>query len=473
MSLTEEQMFDRMMASDNSFDGRFYIGVVTTGIYCLPSCHARKPKRENVRFFVTEQDALAFGLRACKRCKPEAFGLFLEEREVERVVNSARKRPSEFKTTEDLSGRLKCGPSKLNELFRRHYHATPAAVLTRARMDYAQRALAETDEPIGEIALDAGCESLSSFYENFRKATALTPQEYRSLRQAKCFVMTLPDAFDLAKWTAYLVRDKDSVSESITASQEMLFAVTLVGQPSVIGLNIGENAVRCQVEQGLAIPAHRWLVRKLGFNQDTRGFENLAAESTVVQRLLVKGRALRIPQTGDPWEGMLWSIVGQQVNYRFAATMKRRITELAGTKVSHGLICVPTAEQVSRLEISDLTPLQFSAKKAEYLIDAARRVIDGDLRLDAMPEMPATKVERQLMKTKGIGPWSANYLMMRACGFMDCTPLGDTGLTSALQRLFELEIRPDQPRTVELMQRFAPYRSLATYHLWNSLSEKN
>jgi AraC family transcriptional regulator of adaptative response / DNA-3-methyladenine glycosylase II len=121
---------------------------------------------------------------------------------------------------------------------------------------------------------------------------------------------------------------------------------------------------------------------------------------------------------------------------------------------------------VAALEPGDLAPLQFSHSKAEYLIGAARRIVEGKLNLDDLREMSATRAERALLEIRGLGPWSVNYLMMRALGFPDCVPLGDTGVTSGLQAVLQLEERPDVDATRRLMSVFAPYRSLATAHLW-------
>jgi AraC family transcriptional regulator of adaptative response / DNA-3-methyladenine glycosylase II len=165
-------------------------------------------------------------------------------------------------------------------------------------------------------------------------------------------------------------------------------------------------------------------------------------------------------------DGLLWSIIGQQINLPFACLLKRRLVENTGTALPGGLYSLPTAEAIARLEPGDLRPWQFSRQKAEYLIGAARLVATGELDLAALPTMSATRAERTLLAVRGLGPWSVNYLMMRSLGFADCVPIGDTGVTSGLQTLFGLEERPDADATRRLVSVFSPHRSLATAHLW-------
>jgi hypothetical protein len=121
---------------------------------------------------------------------------------------------------------------------------------------------------------------------------------------------------------------------------------------------------------------------------------------------------------------------------------------------------------VAALDPADLLPLQFSRQKAGYVVATARLVASGRLDLAALAAMSATRAERTLLAVRGLGPWSVNYLMMRALGFPDCVPLGDTGVTGGLRSLFKLEERPDLDATRRLMSVFSPYRSLATAHLW-------
>jgi AraC family transcriptional regulator of adaptative response / DNA-3-methyladenine glycosylase II len=112
---------------------------------------------------------------------------------------------------------------------------------------------------------------------------------------------------------------------------------------------------------------------------------------------------------------------------------------------------------------------QLSRRKAEYLLDAARAIAAGDLPLDELARGPAPALERALLERRGIGPWTARYVMLRACGLADCVPVGDAGLAAALERFFALPARPGPEETEALMLPFAPHRSFATNHLWTSL----
>ncbi|MEY2879767.1 MAG: hypothetical protein RLZZ15_2147, partial [Verrucomicrobiota bacterium] len=146
--------------------------------------------------------------------------------------------------------------------------------------------------------------------------------------------------------------------------------------------------------------------------------------------------------------------------------LRRRLVERVGAPFAAGLFAPPTPAAVAALEPADLLPLQFSRQKADYVVQTARLVASGALDLAALRTMSATRVERTLLAVRGLGPWSVNYLMMRALGLPDCVPLGDTGVTSGLQALLKLEVRPDVDATRRLMAMFAPHRSLATAHLW-------
>jgi AraC family transcriptional regulator of adaptative response / DNA-3-methyladenine glycosylase II len=203
----------------------------------------------------------------------------------------------------------------------------------------------------------------------------------------------------------------------------------------------------------------------LGLDQDAAAFSRLARRLGLAR--LVAGRpGLRLSQTPGVMDGLLWCIIGQQINLAFACVLKRRLVENLGTRLPGGLFSLPSADAIARLDPSDLRRWQYSRQKAAYLIGAARLVAEGELDLAALASMSATRAERTLLAVRGLGPWSVNYLMMRSLGFADCVPIGDTGVTSGLRSLFRLEERPDADATRRLMAVFSPHRSLATAHLW-------
>ena len=471
MRMSHAQMYTRVLASDASYNGRFFFGVTSTGIYCLPSCKARKPKPENVLFFPTCEAARSAGLRSCRKCHPDDFARGSDPvlEDIEALVAEIRANPSAFADARAVVRRSGFGSTRLFELFRQHYHTTPADLLLRSRIGAASQQLLAGQTGLAEIAADAGFESLSVFHEQFRRLNGLTPSHYRGLTNARDFVIDLPLNYPLPYLRRALSRDVHSLTERL--SGDAYEAVVWLGEePATLCLRISP----AQVHVGLsgaadtpspAVAAHALVIGQLGLDQDAAAFSRLAIRLGLAR--LVKGRTeLRISQTPSVFDGLMWSIIGQQINLTFASALRRRLIERTGTKMAGGLYAPPTAAAVARLEPVDLLPLQFSHQKSGYLVATARLVAEGKLDLAALKTMSATRAERTLLAIRGLGPWSVNYLMMRSLGFPDCVPLGDTGVTSGLQALLKLEERPDLDATRRLMAVFSPYRSLATAHLW-------
>jgi AraC family transcriptional regulator of adaptative response / DNA-3-methyladenine glycosylase II len=467
--MTDTQMYARVLAGDASYNGRFFMGVLTTGIYCLPACKARKPKPENVRFFPTCEAARAAGLRACKKCHPDDFARGADPmlETVESLVAEVRAAPADFTDARAIVRRSGFGSTRVFELFRQHYHTTPADLLLRARLDLTKRHLLASDAPLSQIALEAGFESLSVFHDNFRRLNGLTPAAYRALRDGEAFEIALPEGYLLPYLRRALSRDIHSLTERLEGDV-YTGAVQLSAGPAVLTLRL--SARKVEVAQAGWKPAplpeiHALVVGLLGLDEDAAAFARLARKLGLAR--LVAGRPeLRISQTPSVFDGLLWSIIGQQINFAFACLLKRRLVERAGTPLPGGLYAPPTPAAVAALEVADLLPLQYSRQKADYVITTARLIVSGKLDLAVLATMSATRAERTLLAIRGLGPWSVNYLMMRSLGFPDCVPLGDTGVTSGLQALFKLEERPDVDATRRLMAMFSPYRSLATAHLW-------
>ncbi|HVS52619.1 MAG TPA: Ada metal-binding domain-containing protein [Opitutaceae bacterium] len=464
--MSHATMFRRVLESDASCNGRFFTGVLTTGIYCLPSCKARKPRPENVRFFPTVEAARAAGLRPCKKCHPDDFARGADPilEDIETVVAEIRATPEKFSDARAIVRRSGFGATRLFELFRQHYHTTPADLLVRARIDAAKQKLLASRAGLAAISADVGFESLSVFHEQFRRLNGLTPGAYRDLPSTRRFAIALPENYPLGYLRRALSRDSQSVTEKLEGARYTA-AIRLGGEPSLLRLEISPRRIAVEISAGSAIEAHAIVVGLLGLDQDAAAFARLAKKLGLAR--LVAGRTgLRISQTPTVFDGLLWAIIGQQINFPFACALKRRLIERAGTPLAEGLFAPPAPAAVAALAPADLLPLQFSRQKADYVIATARLVAQGTLDLAALRALSATRAERTLLAIRGLGPWSVNYLMMRALGFPDCVPLGDTGVTSGLQALLELEERPDLDATRRLMAIFSPHRSLATAHLW-------
>jgi AraC family transcriptional regulator of adaptative response / DNA-3-methyladenine glycosylase II len=510
-------MYARVLESDASCNGRFFTGVLTTGIYCIPACRARKPKPGNVKFFPSCEAARAAGLRPCKKCHPDDFARGADPvlEDIETLVAEIRANPAQFPDARAIVRRSGFGSTRLFELFRQHYHSTPADLLLRARIAAARSRLLTGDERLIAIASEVGFESLSVFHEHFRQLNGLTPASYRDLKSAREFSLTLPTGYPLGYLRRALSRDTQSVTERMEGDSYTA-AIQLNDGPAILKLQLAPDKVLVSVEPAtvaqsdyslpnltehraenkahasrvaeplpapaerkpfryaamssdatgsLATEAHAIVVGLIGLDQDAAAFSRLARKLGLA-RLVAHRAEMRIAQTPSVFDGLLWSIIGQQINFAFACVLKRRLIERAGTKLANGLYTPPTPAAVAALEPAELLPLQFSRSKADYVISTARLVANGALDLDRLRTMSATRAERTLLDIRGLGPWSVNYLMMRALGFPDCVPLGDTGVTSGLQDVLKLEERPDIDATRRLMTVFSPYRSLATAHLW-------
>ncbi|MBJ7414964.1 MAG: DNA-3-methyladenine glycosylase 2 family protein [Niveispirillum sp.] len=205
------------------------------------------------------------------------------------------------------------------------------------------------------------------------------------------------------------------------------------------------------------------VARMLGVSGDVSGLEALAAHDAQVARLLSRcGPGLRLAQTAGVFEAMCWAVVGQQVNLRFAGQLRRTLIELAGIPHASGMKAHPTPAGIAALDPDLLGTLKFSRSKAAYLINAARSGID----FEGLPHGDAATAEAAMTGVKGIGPWTRAYVLLRACAFPDVAPIGDAGLSAALQNFHGLDHRPGPAEQDALMRPFAPWRSLATAHLW-------
>jgi AraC family transcriptional regulator of adaptative response / DNA-3-methyladenine glycosylase II len=392
---------------------------------------------------------------------------------LEQLMAQVRQAPGRFPAVAAMASAAGLAGPALEALFLTHAHLTAAAFLDEARVLGACRMLA--DGGVDAAGAACGFPGPEQFLAQFRAATGLAPAEYQAMGRSEApagFTLTLPPGYRVEDMLAYHGRDPLSQSERVEGST-LVKAMAVAGRGVVLEMAFQGGSVRCRVlwptDAGALLGlVHRRAVRMLGLGLDPAGFERFVA-GTPLQTLAALRPGLRIPLTADVWESLVWAILGQQVNLAFAYSLRRRLTELCGGATGCGLRVHPTAAQVAELDPAELKPLQFSRSKAEYVVGLARKVADGALPLEALAEGAASTAALRLGAERGVGPWTTHYVMMRGCGFGDCVPLGDAGLTLALQRQHQLDHRPAAKETAALMAPYAPHRSLATFHLWASL----
>ncbi|MEM9290919.1 MAG: Ada metal-binding domain-containing protein [Acidobacteriota bacterium] len=474
------EMATALEKRDPDYDGRFIFGVLSTGIYCRPSCPARRPLPKNVRFYLGPPEARAAGLRPCRRCLPDRSA-DADAQEIEALLARLDQDPAAYAGVEDLATDLGIGLSKLNAWLRRHVHETPGRRLLQARLESARQRLLRSDETVAAIAYDVGFESLSSFTERFRAAYHLSPSAFRGLRDAASFRLSLPQGYETQGARSYLGRDPAGTFASADGEH---FAFGLRYRDSIYrdsvhrvrGRFVGQS-VECEVEgasplpEGVAAQAHRHLLRWIGLSRDPLPYRRFAERREPLQALVQDRPLLCLYGPGDPFLALLWTILGQQVTLGFASTLLARLGALAGAPVGGGLHAPPRPEDVAALDEDSLREIQLSRSKASYVRGVARAVAEGDLDLEGFRRSTATLTRQRLLAQRGLGPWSVNYLMLRAFGFGDALPVGDAGLARGLVSFLQLEQRPDAKEQARLMAPFAPYRGWTTLYLWHLAME--
>src|SRR5579872_6264942 len=454
MKLPQPMSWHRAEARTGKFDGKFIIGVMTTGIYCLPSCAARPPKPQNVRLFTTEAEAKAAGLRACKRCRPDLYYRGEDENVAlfQGLAARVSTRPEDFTDASALAREAGVSLTKLGDLYRDHAHLAPVAWLRRMRVKRAARELLTGRDKVAEIGFGAGFESESVFHRQFLSQMRMTPGAYRALDGAEVFMLQLPAGYRAREILAYHARDPQSVSEK-SEGNRIWKALHTTDGPAVIEISIepGQAWVKVHAEHRLDREAmaalHGAALRVLGLSLDVSQFESRHAAFTAARR------GLRLPLLPTGFDALCWGIIGQQINVKFASALRREMVELAGEKIGD-MRAHPTPERVADIDVSVLAARRYSRSKAQYLIDAASAVAERRLDIENLSDGSAIAAEKMLTGQRGIGTWTARYVMLRG-GFADAAPIGDSALATALQRLHQLPERPDQGQAAKLMEAFA------------------
>lgn len=472
---------------DARFDGRFIVAVTSTGIYCRPSCPAITPKRENVRFYPTAAAAQIAGFRACLRCRPDAVPGSPEWDERADLAGRAMRLVADGVVDREgvggLARRLGYTERHLNRMLAAEVGAGPLA-LARARRAHTARLLVETtDLSVSEVAFAAGFASIRQFNDTFRAVFATTPTALRkdSRRGNGSAPGEIPlrlpfrRPFDGPALLRFL---GDRAVPGIERFADGIYRRTLrlPHGAGVVALSDGGDHVRCVLrledvrDLGAAVERCR---RLLDLDADPVAVSDALGEDPILGPFVRRSPGRRVPRTVDGAELAVRAVLGQQVSVAGARALAGRLVRAHGQPLPESLAdpdnglthLFPAPSDVAEASLEDGG---MPASRREALRDLARALADGELFVD--PGADREETAEKLVSIRGVGPWTASYVAMRALGDPDAFLPTDLGVRRAAEKLGRAG---DPASVIALAERWRPWRAYATRHLWASLEEND
>jgi len=480
MALDDDVCYRALTARDARFDGLFFVGVKSTGIYCRPICTAKTPGRRRCAFFENAARAERDGFRPCLRCRPELAPGHAPVDQSRSIAQAAAARIqagalANGKDLEDLAASFGLSARQLRRTVRKELGVSPVELAQTNRLLLAKRLITETRLPMTRVAFASGFESIRRFNALFQSHYRLTPGEMRRASPETAtddsirLVLAYRPPFD---WPSLLEFLEARAIPGVECVQDDRYLRTVALGEHRGWLSVSHIAGRHQLSVELAghlttvLPAILARLRAL-FDLDARP-DLIAALLERDPRLapLIQSRpGLRVPGAFDGFELGVRALLGQQVTVRGASTLAGRLAHQLGDPISTpfaGLTRVmSTASAMASSSIATLAGLGLPKARAESLQAFAAHFDRGEIDLESTAAPDA--VVAALKELPGIGDWTAEYIAMRALHWPDAFPAGDLGLlkTSGMTSPKALAREAEQWR---------PWRAYAAMHLWKSLA---
>lgn len=462
------------LARDPRFDGRFFIGVVTTKIYCRPICPVQPPKARNVRFYASAAAAAEAGFRPCLRCRPEAApgtpAYVGSAACLSRALGLIQEGALDRGSVEELAERVGMGARHLRRLFVQHLGASPRAIAQTRRLHFAKRLIDETELSMTEIALASGFGSVRRFNDAFSRTYARPPSALRNgaaMRRSGAVRLRLAyrppldwngllDFFRRRALSGVERVDGDAYSRTIRVGER---SGTLVVRP-VDGRD--ELELTMDLDDPAALSEVVSQARRMfDLSADPSAIDAALRQDSRLRRSVEAHPGTRIPGGWCGFELAVRAVIGQRVSVRAATALTGRLVALYGEPVRTEL---PGLDRVfprpAALVRARLTRVGLPRVRARTINQLARNVAEGAIRFD--PGVDPDTLKRKLVAIPGIGPWTAETVALRALGHPDAFPASDLGLIRAASNGTRLGPR-DLNRIAEPWR---PLRGYGAVHLW-------
>jgi AraC family transcriptional regulator of adaptative response / DNA-3-methyladenine glycosylase II len=462
------------LSSDPRFDGKFFIAVRTTRIFCRPVCPARSPKEQNIDYFPSAAAALQAGFRPCLRCRPESWGTAAWDgtsTTVTRALRLIHEGALENSNVEVLAERLGVGSRHLRRLFLQHLGATPIAVEQAQRLLSAKKLIDETTLPLTTIAIASRYGSIRRFNAAFQATYGRSPRELRrgSKRASSSGPYTLQLRFrppyDYDALLHFLAKRAIAGVEYI---QGDVYRRTFVLDGQAGWLEVRPHTSHALTLRVDFVGPTRLLhvvsrVRRMfDLDADPLAINSSLKRDPLLARLIKARPGLRVAGAWDGFELGVRAILGQQVSVAGASTLTARLASRFGHPLPFQIdglaYTFPAADELVAADLAIGIP----ASRAEAIREFASAVASESLVLDGGHDT-ATCVNR-LCAIRGLGPWTAQYIAMRALSDPDAFPAGDL----VLLRAAEIKTTAEMERHAE---HWRPWRAYAAMHLWQGVHD--
>jgi len=478
-------LYDAFASRDSRFDGVFFVGVSSTGIYCRPVCTARMPKAANCRFFPSAAAAEQAAFRPCLRCRPELAPGNAPVDGSQRLARRIADRIGEGMLdggagVEEIAAEFHVSSRQLRRIIQKEFGVSPMELVTTRRLLLAKQLLTETTLPVIEVAYASGFASLRRFNDAFRGRYGMPPTRLRREAAGTPARTHPPDTLTLQlayrppyDWTGMTEFLGTRALRGVERATADGYARTVRVGDRTGWIHVrhapGRHTLRVDLSHSLTpvLPAVLGRLRDV-FDLGARP-DLVAAKLAQDERLadaVARNPGLRVPGAFDGFEMAVRAVLGQQVTVKGAATLASRWVEAFGEPVEtpHPELTrlAPTPQRMAEASVEELAALGIIRARARSILALAEEVASGRLKLEAgaQPEQAI----RQLVALPGIGPWTAHYVAMRALRWPDAFPKEDVVLQRNLGGV-------TAARAEALSRAWSPWRSYATLHLWRTPPE--
>jgi AraC family transcriptional regulator of adaptative response / DNA-3-methyladenine glycosylase II len=481
MLFDSERCYRAVQAHDARFDGRFFVGVASTGIYCRPVCTVRTPRRENCRFFPSAAAAEQQGYRPCLRCRPELAPGWAAIDAGTRLAQAAAGLIEDGLLNEAgveaLAQRLGVTDRHLRRLFECEFGVSPVQYAQTQRLLLAKRLLTDTALPLTEVAMAGGFGSLRRFNALFKQRYRLAPSALRKHTgaadgaDALIFELGYRPPLDWSALLGFLAQRAVDGVERVEGNCYWRTVGLGAREPSAAPARGWIAARAAPRKPAIQLALSPSLARSIpAVLARAKHLFDLACDPVQIAAALgplgVRHPGLRLPGSFDGFELAVRAVLGQQISVRAARTLAGRFAAAFGEPLEsphpHLGVLFPSAQRVAGLAPERIAQIGVIAARAKAIVALARAVAGGELRLE-----PGTDVEDTLERLRampGVGEWTAQYIGMRALAWPDAFPHTDYGVLKALG---ERNARAGLARAGA----WQPWRAYAVMHLWKSLED--